>query len=152
MLQCILIWPEKFTKWKLLLCFHCSHNTRTTQWQDPRTELVTAALSQSNLFTSSSENSSVETLFSTPVILGSSQNGNYNFFPTSIASSSCSTFDKSRSVYVFVVLRIGFCWKINICCTKNGEHTCWEHFSETLFSIYWETGLFSLCTRIVLFN
>jgi hypothetical protein len=63
--------------------FLCSHNDRTTQWEDPRTQMAAQALSHGNLFSSSSsEHSSVETLFSTPTQLGSlgssSQNGMYN--------------------------------------------------------------------------
>lgn len=59
--------------------FLCSHNTRTTQWEDPRMQTASAAVSHGNLF-SSSEHSSVETLFSSPTnlsSLGSSQNGNH---------------------------------------------------------------------------
>ena len=62
------------------IILNCSHNDRTTQWEDPRSQLAAAALSHGNLFSSSSEHSSVETLFSTPTqiaSLGSSQNGIY---------------------------------------------------------------------------
>lgn len=57
--------------------FFYSHNTRTTQWEDPRIQAAAAALSHGNLF-SSSEHSSVETLFSSPTQLSSlgSSNGN----------------------------------------------------------------------------
>lgn len=64
----------------------CSHNTRTTQWEDPRIQAAAAALSHGNLF-SSSEHSSVETLFSSPTQLSSlgSSNGKHliciYFFP-----------------------------------------------------------------------
>lgn len=60
--------------------FH-SHNTRTTQWEDPRIQAAAEALSHGNLFSSSSEHSSVETLFSSPThlgSLGSSQNGKFD--------------------------------------------------------------------------
>ncbi|XP_070500893.1 transcriptional coactivator yorkie isoform X4 [Chironomus tepperi] len=59
--------------------YYINHNDRTTQWEDPRSQLAAAALSHGNLFSSSSEHSSVETLFSTPTqiaSLGSSQNAN----------------------------------------------------------------------------
>lgn len=59
--------------------YYINHNDRTTQWEDPRPQLAAAALSHGNLFSSSSEHSSVETLFSTPTqiaSLGSSQNAN----------------------------------------------------------------------------
>lgn len=58
-----------------------SHNTRTTQWEDPRIQAAAEALSHGNLFSSSSEHSSVETLFSSPThlgSLGSSQNGKFD--------------------------------------------------------------------------
>jgi hypothetical protein len=65
----------------VLLSFIYSHNNRTTQWEDPRTQMAaSAALSHGNLFSSSSEHSSVETLFSSPTqlgTLGSTQNGIY---------------------------------------------------------------------------
>lgn len=64
--------------------FFFSHNTRTTQWQDPRTDFISATLSQNNLFSSSSENSSVETIFSSPVILGPSSQNRKIFFFTKI--------------------------------------------------------------------
>lgn len=58
------------------ISFFNSHNTRTTQWEDPRIQAAAAALSHGNLF-SSSEHSSVETLFSSPTQLSSlgSSNG-----------------------------------------------------------------------------
>ena len=68
--------------YSLISFLYCSHNDRTTQWEDPRSQLAAAALSHGNLFSSSSEHSSVETLFSTPTqiaSLGSSQNGIYYF-------------------------------------------------------------------------
>lgn len=71
--------------YSLILFLNCSHNDRTTQWEDPRSQLAAAALSHGNLFSSSSEHSSVETLFSTPTqiaSLGSSQNGIYFYFFT----------------------------------------------------------------------
>lgn len=62
-------------QWFFLFSFY-SHNTRTTQWEDPRIQAAAAALSHGNLF-SSSEHSSVETLFSSPTHLSSlgSSNG-----------------------------------------------------------------------------
>ncbi|KAG5681768.1 hypothetical protein PVAND_011176 [Polypedilum vanderplanki] len=61
--------------------YYINHNDRTTQWEDPRTQMAAQALSHGNLFSSSSsEHSSVETLFSTPTQLSSlgssSQNAN----------------------------------------------------------------------------
>lgn len=61
--------------------YYINHNTRTTQWEDPRIQAAAAALSHGNLF-SSSEHSSVETLFSSPTqlsSLGSPQNANQDW-------------------------------------------------------------------------
>ncbi|CAO1400246.1 unnamed protein product [Diamesa serratosioi] len=61
--------------------YYINHNTRTTQWEDPRIQAAAAALSHGNLF--SSEHSSVETLFSSPTptlnSLGSPQNVNQDW-------------------------------------------------------------------------
>jgi protein yorkie len=59
--------------------YYINHNARTTQWEDPRIQLAAQALNQnSNLF---SEQSSVETLFSSQTLnsLGSSQNANQDW-------------------------------------------------------------------------
>ena len=102
------------------LFFFFSHNTRTTQWEDPRIQAAAAALSHGNLF--SSEHSSVETLFSSPTptlnSLGSPQNGNvlkqYKFLalsPCLLPQKFSIGTDKMFSYHVvnkFPLFTIGF--------------------------------------------
>ncbi|KAG5681767.1 hypothetical protein PVAND_011176 [Polypedilum vanderplanki] len=107
--------------------YYINHNDRTTQWEDPRTQMAAQALSHGNLFSSSSsEHSSVETLFSTPTQLSSLGSSSQNVIdsqsiitPTILAGSNNSTN----------LTPLEWPWEEGL--TENGERYYINHVTRT---------------------
>lgn len=138
---------EKLIHFNLSLFFY-SHNTRTTQWDDPRIQAAHAALSHGNLF-STSEHSSVETLFSSPTQLSSLGSSNGKNKSTAIYSVTLKqnkkksktewfkhshlrlNVNKMKVLWAWIGLKIeisGRSWSSRLHCQReNWEcHETWE--------------------------
>ncbi|CAG9805577.1 unnamed protein product [Chironomus riparius] len=110
--------------------YYINHNDRTTQWEDPRSQLATAALSHGNLFSSSSEHSSVETLFSSPTqiaSLGSSQNVIDSQSQTNIIAPTLNQLAGNNSTNNLTPLE----WPWEEGLTENGERYYINHLTRT---------------------
>ncbi|CRL02510.1 CLUMA_CG015352, isoform A [Clunio marinus] len=109
--------------------YYINHNTRTTQWEDPRIQAATTALSNGNLF-SSSEHSSVETLFSSPThlsSLGSTQNVTDTQSQTQTAAITAPSVPLGNNTTNLGPLE--WPWEEGV--TENGERYYINHITRT---------------------